>query len=402
MSGESRIQTVLLTVEYSTRSSYYLDWADAFARSPHFTVSCYNLFNRHQRSAARRAVERAELVVALHACTADTLDFIRPLLTALQARQGRLLMLFTNEYNVPWAPLAEKREFVRQVNADWVGTQLPQDTGEWLYEGTGTRVVELPHALNDDAFCRNKAEAARAVDIGGRSARYPVFLGDDERNQVYDAFAKVGVEAGLHVDIDGTRLDRPGWAAFLNECRGTIGTEAGSWYLERDDRTALEIRDYIRAKAGARTLRADGMIHAASRRLPFVVKERLKALLKSLPINHEAIHHDLVNFDEIKSRFFANRRRCHKYSKSISSRNFDAAGTGTCQILLQGRYNDILAADEHYIALNPDLGNIEDVIERFRDPTERCRVADAAHDMVHQEHTYRHRLAALHQIVSAG
>src|SRR5207237_3864281 len=151
-------------------------------------------------------------------------------------------------------------------------------------------------------------------------------------------FAQIGAQAGLRVDIEGSRMDRPGWAAFLNDCRGTIGTEAGSWYLERDDRTVLEIREYLRGKGGARTLRADGLIHAASRRLPFEVKEWLKALLKSLPIQHEAMHHDLVDFKEIEARFFSDKDPCPNYSKCISSRHFDAAGTGTCQILLRGRY----------------------------------------------------------------
>jgi hypothetical protein len=402
MPGDCRIQTVLLTVEYSTRSSYYLDWVDAFASSPYFTVSCYNLFNRHQRSAAHRVVEEAELVVALHACSADTLDFIKLLATALESRRGRFLMFIGNEYNLPWAPLAEKRAFVQKVNAEWVGTQLPLDTGQWLYEGTGARVLALPHALNDEVFRRDKTDKSRRIDIGGRSAHYPVFLGDDERNRVYDAFAQIGVQTGLRVDIDGSRMDRPGWAAFLNDCRGTIGTEAGSWYLERDDRTVLEIREYIRTKGGTRMLRADGIIHAASRHLPFEVKEWLKALLKSLPLQHEAMHHDLVDFNEIAERFFSNRERCPTYSKCISSRHFDAAGTGTCQILLRGRYNDILEADQHYIALDPGLGNIGEVVERFRDPTERCQVADAAHDLMHQKHTYRHRLAALHQMVSGS
>ncbi|TMJ45377.1 MAG: hypothetical protein E6G90_15925, partial [Alphaproteobacteria bacterium] len=176
-----------MTVQYSTRSSYYLDWADAFARSPHFAVTCYNLFSRPQRRAAQRAVEQAELVVALHACSADTLDFIRPLVTALEARRGRLLMFIANEYNLPWAPLAEKRAFVQKVNAEWVGTQLPLDTGEWLYEGTSARVLALPHALNNEVFRKDKADGSRTIDIGGRSARYPDFLGDDERNRVYDA-----------------------------------------------------------------------------------------------------------------------------------------------------------------------------------------------------------------------
>src|SRR5438552_13230506 len=77
MPRESRIQTVVLTVRYAVRSSYYEDWLDAFAASPLFSVTSFNLFRRDERRAARRAVANAELVVALHACSADTLEFIK-------------------------------------------------------------------------------------------------------------------------------------------------------------------------------------------------------------------------------------------------------------------------------------------------------------------------------------
>src|SRR5205814_243480 len=118
---------------------------------------------------------------------------------------------------------------------------------------TGARVVALPHALNDRIFRLDKPDSLRPIDIGERSARYPAFIGDDERNQVHDLFSRIGPKFGLRVDIDtGSRLDRDGWARFLNDCRGTIGTEAGSWYLEKDDRTALEIRECLSARPGRR------------------------------------------------------------------------------------------------------------------------------------------------------
>src|SRR5579864_9428112 len=108
MPGDSRIRTVVLTVRYGVRASYYEDWLDAFEASPLFAVAAFNLFGRAERSAARRAIADAELVVALHSCSADTLRFIQPLREALQARRGRFLMLVGNEYNVPWMPLGEK------------------------------------------------------------------------------------------------------------------------------------------------------------------------------------------------------------------------------------------------------------------------------------------------------
>lgn len=398
MTADSRIRTIVLTVQYDTRSSYYLDWLDAFARSPLFAVTTFNLFRRDQRDAAIRAVGQCELIVALHACSADTLQYIRPLTGALQTRHGRFLMLVGNEYNLPWARLAEKRAFLRDVGADYVGTQLPIEAGQWLYADTGATVLDLPHALNDAVFRPEKPDAVRAIDIGGRSARYPPFIGDDERNRIHDLFARLGPSAGLRVDIDtDARLDRADWAMFLNDCRATIGTEAGSWYLEQDDRTVLEIREFIRAQAG--TIRADGTFHSISRRLPYRVKTWLKAILQISPIRHEAFGTLELDFTEIETRFFAGRSRCPVYSKCVSSRHFDAAGTRTCQILLRGRYNDILTADEHYIALDPYLADVDEAMARFRDPTERLRIADAAYALMHERHTYRHRIADLHEMV---
>ena len=397
MLRDSRIRAVVLTVRYGVRASYYEDWLDAFGASPHFAVTAFNLFAGGQRRAARRAVRDAELVVALHSCTADTLRFIDPLLPALNSRRGRLLVLVGNEYNLPWSRLSDKRAFLRGVGADWVGTQLPLEAGEWLYRDTGARVLALPHAANEGAFRRHKPDDARAFDLGARSFRYPIYLGDDERNRVYDLFAQLGPETGLRVDISNDRrLGRTEWAAFLNDCRGTVGSEAGTWYLERDDETALAIREFLRGRSAGPTIRADGWLHAAVRRLPYGAKAGLRTLLRRSSLKHEAFDADDSDFAEIWNRFFAGQPRCPAYSKCISSRHFEAAATGTCQLLVEGRYNDILVAGEHYIPLRADLADAPEALARFRDPAERGRIAAAAHDLVHDSHTYRHRLAALH------
>jgi len=214
---------------------------------------------------------------------------------------------------------------------------------------------------------------------------------------------EVSRRTGLRVDIaNDARLPRSEWAAFLKDCRGTIGTEAGTWYLERDDRTALAIRDFLRARAEAPTIRADGRLHAAARHLPYGVKAGLKRLLALSPVAHEALDAGEEEREEINTRFFAGRPRCPAYSKCISSRHFEAAATGTCQILVRGRYNDILEADRHYIAVAPDLADAPAAIERFCDPAERQRVAAASRELVLGAHTYRHRLAALHAAVAAA
>ncbi|MGD9615071.1 MAG: glycosyltransferase [Alphaproteobacteria bacterium] len=402
MLRESRIHAVVLTLQYGVRASYYEDWLDAFKSSPHFAVTGFNLFTHGQRRAAIRAVRDAELVVALHPCLADTLRYINPLRHALKARRGRLLALVGNEYNLPWSRLSDKREFLRDVGADWVGTQLPLEAGEWLYGDIEAKVLAIPHAANEHVFRRDKPVDARAIDLGARSFRYPIYLGDDERNRVYDLFAQLAPMTGLRVDISNDRrLDRADWAAFLNDCRGTVGSEAGTWYLERDDQTALAIREFLRARSKRPMLHADGWLHAAMRRLPYSVKSGLKILLQHSSLRHEAVDAHDDDFAEVQSRFFTELPRCPAYSKCISSRHFEAAATGTCQLLVEGRYNDILIAGEHYIPLQTDLINAPEALARFRDPAERGRIAAAAHDLVHDSHTYRHRLAALHATLAA-
>src|SRR6266404_4032734 len=84
MPADSRIRTVVLTVQYDTRSSYYLDWVEAFERSPLFAVTTLYLFRRDQRRAAVGVVAQSELVVALHSCSADTLEYIKPLSGSLK------------------------------------------------------------------------------------------------------------------------------------------------------------------------------------------------------------------------------------------------------------------------------------------------------------------------------
>jgi spore maturation protein CgeB len=59
-----------------------------------------------------------------------------------------------------------------------------------------------------------------------------------------------------------------------------------------------------------------------------------------------------------------------------------------------------LTADEHYIALDPEGANLGDAVTRFRDPDERQRVAEAAYALVKEGHTYRDRIAAIHQTVA--
>jgi hypothetical protein len=391
------VRVGILTVEYPSRASYYRDWRDAIATHPGLDAETVNLFHAAGRRRAVRLAGEADLLVALHACTADTLDYAWPIAGALAARRGKLVAFVGNELNLPWAPMAAKIAWLKAAAPDLIATQLLAEAGAWLYEGVGSRVMSLPHALNPSAFRPGPPTTARPIEIGGRSFRYSPYLGDDDRNRLFDAFAALRLAPPLKADLSHEhRFDREGWAAFLARCQGTIATEAGGWFLERDDRTVMEISAWLRRRAGPGIeIPASGRMARLGRMLPWRVKQALLPLLASGLVRQQALAGAHGPWEEIRARFFAARARAPVYAKCISSRHFDAIGTGTVQVMFRGRFNDILEAGVHYLPLAEDLSDLATVMAQFRDPAVRTRIADAALAHVLAAHTYRHRVDAM-------
>ena len=81
--------------------------------------------------------------------------------------------------------------------------------------------------------------------------------------------------------------------------------------------------------------------------------------------------------------------------KCISPRHFDAIGTKTCQIMFRGRFNDILKPDQHYISLNRDFSNYNDVLDRFKDIEYCANMVDKTREYVMDFHTHKHRIKKL-------
>ena len=402
---ESRVNCLVLFAGYTTRLSYYDDWLDAFSASSCFATTSLNICQRDARKRLIRAVRDAELIVLLHSTNGVSTMYLEPLAGLLQDRKGILVSFVGNELNLPGSPIAAKRRVLGAIEPDIVASQLPLEAGAYLFGDLVRRkVISLPHALNPKAFRFSVPQSDRTVDIGVRAARYPPHLGDNDRNRLHDVFAAHDFAPSLVVDIGTQRFARPEWATFLNRCRGTVSSEAGSWYLERDDATVEEIRAHVARQygAGGLTIANDSPLRRLGHKLPWPVRAALRRIMRRGPIRHEAAVSDALPFDDIYERFFAERPRCPVYSKCISSRHFDAIGTGTVQVLLAGRYNDILVAGRHYLELAPDYANIADVMERFSDTTYRNSMANEAHECAMSAHTYDNRIMTLREELEGG
>jgi hypothetical protein len=397
---ESRIRLLVLHAQYTTRLSYNDDWFDAFQKFPDFETRAINIVAT-DAAAVRSAIDNVDAIVLLHSTNGDTTDYLDPLASVLADRGVPLLSFVGNEVNLPGSPISAKRRTFGRIRPDWIATQLLEEAGRFLFADVAERsVVAIPHALNPDAFRPTRSIGARPIDIGVRLSRYLPHLGDDDRNRLADAFARLGAQGRLKVDISDARLDRAGWSDFLNQCRGTIATESGSWFLERDDATVDAIRAYVRGKSrGGFMIANDSPLRKLGHKLPWRARTILRRALRSGPIRHEALVNEQMPFDDVHRQFFAGRKRPPVYGKCISSRHFDAIGTKTCQIMFRGRFNDILEADRHYFALADDFSNLDDVLRRFSDLSARRTIVDEAYAHAAASHTYAHRMRQVAKIL---
>ena len=332
----------LLSDAYSVLS-YVQDWQEAFCQTSSLNLTRCNLNNVLEVRRCLRSIREYELIVILHSVAGDNMTALNRLSGSLQARKGKLIVFFGNEYNL----MPEKIGFARSVAAEYIGSQLPAASSAWLYSDCSvSQVLHVPPALNPNLY--RPGSGPRPIDVGFRGDAYRLTLGDEERSNLIRLFKDRGPQWGLVTDIEFVRYHRTKWMAFLNQSKGIVGAESGTYYLEKDDRTQLAVDAYLRQTPDA-------------------------------------------TFEDVYVQFFKNYQNPVS-GKAISSRHFEPIGTKTCQVLLEGNYNGILRADEHYICIKKDLSNITEAITRLKDQEYRDKMVDQTYDYVLDQHTYRHRV----------
>lgn len=403
----SSIRTLLLFADYTDKLSYFDDWKNAFESSPFFNTESINVCNNKNLGLVKKTFRDFELIILHHSTNGDTLKYIEPYRNIIKNRKAKLLSFVGNEVNLPRSPISVKINFLKDIEADFIGTQLLLETGIWLYSDCSkSRVIPTPHALNPNIFKSVMPIGIRPIDIGVRTNTYWSCLGDNERNDQINYFLNHKFEPPLNLDISTiSRFNRFEWADFLNKCKGTISTEAGSYYLEKDDKTINKISNYLNEKKEL-VIKPDSFVERLwiSFPQPFRVKlkDKIKAAIGLFGIKYYSDRYENLSFQDSYDKFFKNTPKTPFYSKAISSRHFDAIGTKTCQILLRGRYNDLLEADKHYIALEHDYSNISSVMERFKDIAYRKKLVDDTYVFTMDRHTYKHRTEEIYNYLTTN
>jgi hypothetical protein len=191
---------------------------------------------------------------------------------------------------------------------------------------------------------RSPPLASRPIDVGYRGRVLPYWNGALSQEKVWIAQGVLARIAGtgLRHDIawgENDRIYGKRWNRFLASCRSTLGSESGTSITDFDGTVEAGVTSYL-------------------------------------------VDHPGATFDEV-SRAVLSDVEGNVMMNVVSPRTFEAAAIGTPMILFPGFYGGTVEPWSHYVPLEKDFSNFDDVIEVIRDvPLLERLVANARADIV--------------------
>jgi hypothetical protein len=259
----------------------------------------------------------------------------------LAAFDGLKVQFIQDEYRRVDAMTARMRELGIHV----VFSSVPADSLPRVYGPRLPGVDVLPTLTGYvPAELEGRARpplAGRGLDVVYRGRSIPYWLGRLGQDKVTigrEFLARAGT-TDLRCDIAWTEADRiygDAWYDFLGSSRTTLGTESGSSIVDFDGSLQERTESYLRAHPTA----------------TFEDAER-----------------------EILAPFEGNA-----VIEAISPRVFEAAALGTAMVNFAGRYSDVIEPWTHYVPLEKDFSNFDEVLAAIRDEGELGAMATRAHE----------------------
>ncbi len=225
------------------------------------------------------------------------------------------------------------KEAIRDIyRADWFDTVR--------FEATLTGFVS--EELLDRSV---PAYLERNIDVSYRARRLPAWCGalGQEKFTIGKQFLEDAPRYQLKCDIsmsERSRIYGEAWIQFLANSKACLGTESGSSFIDYSGKVAPAIDKYT----------------AKNPNTPF---------------------------EELKDRFLEGRDGRVTISV-ISPRVFEAAALRTLLILYPGNYSGLLKAGRHYVVLEHDHSNMNEVVGVLRNPERASEIIDNAYHEVAQ------------------
>lgn len=354
----ARMEEVLLLCFYDPMGISTVPETVAFMQSCSvFSITVLNLFEHGKKRKGVGATPKLNLTkfkgIVIHNSVSYNVSNLRAIdrLFDIPLRKyAGVKVLLKQDENFKFKELAE---YIGETSYDLIFTCLPAEAIDRVYP---PKIVGRPKFLRmltgyvtPTLRGFTSKTRPRKTDVGYRGSIQPLTFGRlaYEKRKIGDDFTKLAHGKGLITDISSRWEDRLGadaWFEFLSSCKATLGVESGASIFDLDGNLA------------ERCQRADAK-YGAPRDDPEYIEQYLGELA------------------DLEGAIYYNQ---------ISPRHFEAAATRTLQIMYEGIYSDIFVEGRHYVKLNRDGSNIDEVIEILRDDKRREEIIECAHQEIIQ------------------
>lgn len=289
--------------------------------------------------------DRFDAIVIHYSLELSNDDYVTPALREkLKASRATKAAFIQDEYR----HINRTLDAFRYIGLDILFTCVPQPATETVYPTEllpGVAKINVLTGYVPVPLLKRPVPpyAERPIDVGYRARKVPAWLGDlgQEKWTISRRFLHDAQREGLRCDIsyrEEERLYGDDWITFLSRCKATLGVESGS-----------SVFDF------------SGAIQAA--------------------VDSDVRQEPNISYSELKRRHFAALDGLID-QRQISPRCFEAAALRTLMILYRGRYSDILEPWRHYVPLEKDHSNMDEVVSVLRDPVFAQAIVDAAYEEV--------------------
>jgi ketosteroid isomerase-like protein len=264
-------------------------------------------------------------------------------------------------------------DFMTEFEIDHIFSVAAESEWPKIYPGVDRERVGFTQLLTGYLDDRTRGRLERFVkplderptDVGYRAWAAAPWLGRHGvlKRSIGERVEERAGDYGLVTDLsnrDSDVFNGDDWLRFLCGCKYTLGVEGGASLLHPDSEIIERTERYVAA-------------------------------------------HPDADFDQIEAACFPGEDGRLSYF-AIGPRHIEACATRTCQVLVEGDYQEVLRPGEHYIELKADLSNLDQVLETMRADELREQITERAYaDVIASgRYSYREMVRTVEQVSLAG
>lgn len=251
---------------------------------------------------------------------------------------------------------------IRDLSVDVVFSVVAPDTVRQVYHHPWCAGLRFEHTLT--GFVSERLAALpvpdwqeRPLDVAYRARKLSSWIGHHtlQKWQIAERFLDDAARFDLHVDISTREADRlygQDWIDLISNAKAVLGTESGASVCDFTGEIQVAVERHLR-------------------------------------------RHPDATYEELRDLYFADTESRITIS-AISPRCFEAAALRSLMIMYPGAYSGILEAGRHYVVLEPDHANMEEVVATLRDSSRSAEIIANAYQDIALSDRWTHAALAAH------